>query len=98
MLSCDFIGGVYMKKKYDIAIALILLLLLVIGYFVGNAVIRGIILFVFSAALIINTILKLRAKMDGRFGVKFFYGILLFLEGILAIAAFYVTVTAIVGV
>lgn len=86
-----------MKKIYDIVTAFVLLLLLVIGYFIDNAIVRGVLLLLFSASLIFITVMRLRVKMKDRFGGKFVYGILLFLELILAISATYVIVTAIMG-
>jgi hypothetical protein len=96
-LNYDIVGGIFMKKVYDIAVILVLLLLLIAGYFIDNAVVRGVFLLLFSAALIASTVIRLGTKMKGGFGRKFLYGVLLFLELILAISASYVIVTAVIG-
>lgn len=81
------IGGIYMKRRYDILHAIILVLFLVIANFIGNAMIKGIILLLFSVVLIVNTTLKLKSKKDDKFRGKIFYGILLFLDIVLAIGS-----------
>ena len=86
-----------MKKRYEILLAFVLLLLLVIACLIKIAVIRGILLLLFSAALIFSTAMKLRMKKDDKFKDKFFYGILLFLDVILALGAIFVIVSGIIG-
>lgn len=85
-----------MKKRYELLLAVVLVLFLVIAYFIGNAIIKGILLLLFSGALIFSTAMKLRMKKDDKFRDKFFYGILLFLDVILALGAVFVIVTGIV--
>lgn len=85
-----------MKKVYDIAVVFVLLLLLVIGFFIDNAIIRGVLLLLFSAVLTGNTIVKFAVKLKGNISGKVLYGILLFLEFLLLVSAFYVTITAII--
>ena len=76
-----------MKRRYDIVHATILLVFLVIGNFVGNDLFRGILLLLFAAVLIVNTILKLKTKMNDRIGEQIFYWVLLILDIILAVCA-----------
>lgn len=90
-------GGVKIKKRWDLIFASALVIFLIIAYFIGNSIIKGVLLFLFSAILIINTAMKLKGKHEDKFKDKFFYGILLFLEIVLAISALFVIVTAILG-
>lgn len=85
-----------MKIVFDIAVVVALILLLVVGLFVDNAIIRGILLLLFSAILAGNTIFKFKDKLKGNISGRVLYGILLFLELLLFISAFYVTITAII--
>jgi hypothetical protein len=89
-------GGIFMKRRYDIAHAVILVLFLVIASFIGNALIKGILLLLFSAVLLFNTILTLKMKKNDKFTYKIFYGILLFLDSVLALGAIFVIVSSIV--
>jgi hypothetical protein len=88
-------GGVHLKRRYDVIHGIILILFLVIAIFIGNAIIKGILLLLFSGVLIFNTVVKLIQKKDDGFKDKFFYGILLFLDVILALLALFVIVSAI---
>lgn len=81
-----------MKRQYDIMHATILLVFLVIANFVGNAVFKGILLLLFAAVLIVNTILKLRTKMNDKIGGQIFYWVLLILDIILAVCAIVVII------
>jgi hypothetical protein len=84
-----------MKRRYDIVHAIILVSFLVIANFIDNAIIRGIILLLFAAVLIINTAFKLIGKNENSTKEKIFYGILLFLDIVLATGALYVIVSAV---
>ena len=86
-----------MKRRYDIVHVVILLSFLVIANFVGNAVIKGIMLFLFAAVLIVNTAFKLRLKMGDKLSEQIFYWVLLILDIILAIGAIIVIFTAMFG-
>ncbi len=86
-----------MKKSYDIIPAVILILCLVISVIIGNAVIKGVVLFAFAAFLIVSTVFKLIGKKDLKFWDKFFYVLLLLFEIGLAIGAIFVIIAAIVG-
>lgn len=86
-----------MKRWNDFIPAVVLILFLAIAYVIGNAIVKGIILLVFAAFLIVSTVLKLLGKKENRFRDKFFYGILLFLEIVLAFGAILVIVTAMIG-
>lgn len=86
-----------MKRRYDIVHAVILLLFLVIANFVGNAVVKGVVLLLFASVLIGNTALKLRSKKDDKLGEQIFYWILLILDIILAIGAIIVIITSAFG-
>lgn len=84
-----------MVKRYEIVHSLILILFLVIAYLVGNSILKGILLLLFSAVLIYNTIIKLNIRGVERLGHKVFYGILLFLDILLAIGALVVIISAV---
>lgn len=86
-----------MKRRYDVVHAIILVLFLVIADFLRNELLKGVLLLLFSVILIVNTVLKLKTKSD-KFRGKIFYGILLFLDTVLAIGAIYVIASAITGV
>lgn len=83
-----------MKRIYDVAHAILLVLFLVIANFVSNAIIQGVFLLLFSVILIVNTVFKLISKKDDKFKGKIFYGILLFLDAVLAVGAIFVIITA----
>ncbi len=85
-----------MKRQYDILHAIILVSFLVIANFIGNAIIKGILLLLFSVVLIVNTIIKLKTKKDDKFGDKLFYSILLFLDAILVVGSIFVIATAVI--
>ena len=91
------IGGIHMNRRYDILHAIILILFLVVANFVGNAMMKGVLLFLFSAVLIINTVMKFKMKKDDKFKSKFFYGILLFLEVMLAVGSIFVMVSSFIA-
>jgi len=84
-----------MIRRYDIVHAVILICLLAIANFIGNSVIKGILLLLFSAVLIVNTIMNLHAKKEAKLTDKLFFGILFFLDIVLAIGAVVVITTAI---
>ncbi len=86
-----------MKRRYDIIHAVILLSFLVIANFVGNAVIKGIMLLLFASILIVNTALKLKSKMGDKIGEQIFYWVLLILDIILAVGAIIVIISAALG-
>jgi hypothetical protein len=86
-----------MKRRYDIMHAAILLVFLVIANFVGSAVVKGVLLLLFAAALIVNTILKLKTKMNDKIGGQIFYWVLLILDIILAVCAIVVIVMSVLG-
>lgn len=86
-----------MKRRYDVVHAVILLFFLVIANFVGNAVVKGVVLLLFASVLIGNTALKLRSKKDDKLGEQIFYWILLILDIILAIGAIIVIIMSAFG-
>ncbi len=83
-----------MKRRYDVVHAIILLSFLVIANFLGNAVIKGVLLLLFAAVLIVNTALKLKGKRNEKIGEQIFYWILLILDIILAVGAVVCIITA----
>lgn len=85
-----------MKKHWDLIQALILVSFLVIAILIGNMILRGVLLLLFSTILIINTIIALKSKADDKFSLKFFYGILLFLEFVLAFSSLFVIISSII--
>jgi len=84
-----------MKRRYDIIHSVILILFLVIAYFIENAIMKGILLSLFSGVLLFNTVLKLKTKKDDRFRDKIFLGILLFLDCVLLLGSVYVIISAV---
>lgn len=88
-----------MKKKkilFDLLYSLALIVILLIAYLIGNAIVTGFLLLIFSAVLGVNTAIKLKNNMESKFRAKFFYGLLLFLDIVLAISSLFVIVTAII--
>ena len=83
-----------MKRRYDLVHAIILLSFLVIANFLGNAVIKGVLLLLFAVVLIVNTALKLKSKRKEKIGEQIFYWVLLVLDSILAIGAVICIITA----
>ena len=86
-----------MKRRYDIIHAVILLSFLFIANYIGNAVIKGVVLLLFASVLIGNTALKLKTKMGEKIGEQIFYWVLLILDMILAIGALIVIITGALG-
>ncbi|MDF2512812.1 MAG: hypothetical protein K0S04_2678 [Herbinix sp.] len=85
-----------MKRWYDVAYAVILIMILIIAFLIGNAIISGILLLLFSAILIINTSYKLSRKKGDKFKYKVFLMILLLLDTILALGAIIVVINGII--
>jgi hypothetical protein len=75
----------------------ILLVFLVIANFIGNAAVKGVLLLLFAAVLIVNTVLKLKAKTKDKIGGQIFYWVLLILDIILAVCAIVVIVMSALG-
>ena len=84
-----------MKRKYDFLHTIILISFLIVACFIENAIIKGILLLLFSSVLFGNTVIKLITKKNDKLSVKFFYGVLLFLDTILTVVSIYVIVTAV---
>ncbi len=87
-----------MKKRFDFLHTAVLILFLVIAYFIGNAILKGILLLVFSCVLMFNTIVRLRTLKSDKIRDKILYGILLFLDSVLLLSAIYVIVSAMIAV
>lgn len=86
-----------MERLYDIAHVVILVLFLIVAGFINNAIVKGILLLIFSAILVYSTITKIKmVKKNGKLRSKVFYGILLFLDSVLALGSLYVVISAIV--
>lgn len=83
-----------MKRRYDVMHAIILVSFLVIANFVGNAVVKGVLLLLFAAVLIVNTTLKLRTKRKDKISEQIFYWVLLVLDIILVVCAIVVIATS----
>jgi hypothetical protein len=84
------------KILIDLLYSAILISILLIAYFIGNAIVTGLLLFVFSVVLGVNTALKLKNNMEGKFRAKFLYSLLLFLDIVLAVSSLFVVITAII--
>lgn len=81
-----------MKRWYDIIYAVILILILIIAALIGNAIISGVLLLLFSTILIINTLYKLCNKKGDNFKYKVFLIALLLLDVVLAVGAIIVVI------
>lgn len=84
-----------MKKRFDILLAVLLVLFLVAAVFINNIIIRGIMLLVFSLVLIANTVWSLLLSMKGKVKDVVIYSILLFFEVALAIGSILVIVNTV---
>lgn len=91
------IGGIHMKRQEDILQTIILISFLVIAHFIGNAIIKGILLFLFSTVLIVNTVMKVQTKKDDRLRAKIFYCIMIFFDGLLAASSIYVIAATLIN-
>ncbi|HHV09691.1 MAG TPA: hypothetical protein GXX75_05350 [Clostridiales bacterium] len=87
-----------MKIRYDVVHAVVLLLVLMIAFFVGNTVIKGVLLLLFAAVLLLNTVYKLREKKEAQLRSKLLVWILLILDIILAVCAIDVIINGIVSI
>lgn len=76
-----------MKRRLDLVYALILLLLLIIAIFIGNAIVKGILLFLFSGYLFMNTLYRLVTLRNEKLWRKIYYSLLLLIDLLLMIAA-----------
>ncbi len=83
-----------MKRRFDVFLVVVLLLILVIANFIGNDFVKGILLLIFSLCLIWNTIAKLREKRKEKLSSQILYALLLLFNIILAIGAIAVIVLA----
>ena len=86
-----------MKRQYDVLHAIILLLFLVLASFIGNPIIKGVLLLLFSTVLTINTAFKLKSKLREKLSDKLFYGVLLLLDLLLFLGAMVVIISSIAG-
>ena len=85
-----------MKRWYDVLYAVILIMILIIAFLIGNAIISGVLLLLFSAILIINTSYKLSRKKGDNFKYKAFLIGLLLLDIVLAFSAVIVVINGMV--
>jgi hypothetical protein len=85
-----------MERRRNIAQAVILILFLTLAILIGNAIAKGILLFLFSAGMIFNIITILKKKKDDKYIAKVLYGLLLFLTSVLALASVYMVVVTII--
>lgn len=83
-----------MKRRFDVFLVVVLLLILVIANFIGNDFVKGILLLIFSLCLGWNTIAKLREKRKEKLSSQILYALLLLFNIILAIGAIAVIVLA----
>lgn len=87
-----------MKKRFDILLAVLLVLFLVAAVFINSILIRGIMLLMFSLILIANTLWSLLLSMKGKVKDVVIYSILLFFETALAIGSILVIVNTVLRV
>ncbi len=85
-----------MMKRYDIAQTVILALLLAFAVAIGNVIIKGILLLLFSGLMIINIINILKKKREDKYIARVLYGLLLFLVSILALTSIYMIAATII--
>jgi hypothetical protein len=90
------IGGIHMRRQYDILHAIILLLFLVIANLIGNTIVEGIMLLFFSAALFFNIILRFKSKKNDKLKYKILSSVLLLLVVALTVSSVYVIVISII--
>lgn len=84
-----------MKKRFDILLAVLLVLFLVAAVFINSIPIRGIMLLMFSLVLIANTVWSLLLSIKGKVKDVVVYSILLFFEAALAIGSILVLVNTV---
>ncbi len=87
-----------MKRWYDVVYAVILVMILIIAFLIGNPIISGILLLLFSAILIINTSYKLSRKKGNKFKYKVFLIVLLLVDIVLAASAVIVVINGVVTI
>lgn len=85
-----------MKKWYDLIYAVILVMILIIAFLIGNPIISGVLLLLFSAILIINTSYQLSRKKGDKIKYKVFLIGLLLVDLVLAASAVIVVINGIV--
>jgi len=85
-----------MERKYDIIHAVILIGILALSNLIHNDIVKGILFFVFAVVLIINTANRFITKDENKKD-KALYGVLLFLDCVLAAGSIYVIVVSIVS-
>lgn len=96
MVSSRYGGGVDLKRWYDLIYAVILVMILIIAFLIGNPIISGVLLLLFSAILIINTSYQLSRKKGDKIKYKVFLIGLLLLDLVLAASAVIVVINGIV--
>jgi len=99
LVSFDTNGGLFLNKNkkrilIDLLYTVILIGILLLAYIIKNSIARGILLFVFSVILGVNSGLKLKDKIGSKICVTVLYGFLLFFNIILAVSSLYVVITA----
>ncbi len=85
-----------MKRWYDLIYAVILVMILIIAFLIGNPIISGVLLLLFSAILIINTSYQLSRKKGDKIKYKVFLIGLLLVDLVLAASAVIVVINGIV--
>lgn len=84
-----------MVRRNDTVYTLILVLILVIAFFIGISIVKGVLLFLFSGVLIYNAILKFKFMKTVKLSKCIFYGVFLSLNILLAAGAIAVIVSAV---
>lgn len=85
-----------MKRWYDLIYAVILVMILIIAFLIGNPIISGVLLLLFSAILIINASYQLSRKKGDKIKYKVFLIGLLLLDLMLAASAVIVVINGVV--
>jgi hypothetical protein len=87
-----------LKRWYDVMYGVILTMILIIAFLIGNPIISGVLLLLFSAILIINTSYKLSRKKGNKFKYKVFLIVLLLVDIVLAASAVIVVINGVVTI
>lgn len=85
-----------MRRRQELAQAVILTLLLAGAVLVSNVMIKGVLLLLFSSIFIFNILSILKVKREDKYIARVLYGLLLFLVSVLALTSIYMIITSII--
>lgn len=87
-----------MRKHQDLTQIIILIILAVLALIISNVIIKGSLLLLFSGILVFNILSALKTHKEDRYIARVWFGLLLFLVSVLALASIYMIVTSFVEV